>query len=278
MSPKRALKWVLIWVLVAMGFAALLFRWGGPNAQQLGTEFLTCYIIEWTLSVDNLFVFLMIFRAFGVDHQHQRRALQWGIIGAIVSRMVFILIGLGLVTLFEPVMYVFGLILLYSGYQMAFKEETEEDFKENRYVRWVQRFLPVTHEVHGDRFFVRKPTGLLATPLFLVLVVIDIFDLMFAVDSIPAAFAISRHPMVILSANAFAIMGLRSLYFLLEHANRVFKYLKYGVALVLTFVGLKMLSAHFLKIETSLSLVIVVGTLGISILVSLVSPRGKEEV
>lgn len=275
MSPKKAILWVGFWFLLAMGFAAGLYKWGG---EQLGSEFITCYIIEWSLSVDNLFVFLMIFQSLGIESKYQKRTLQWGIIGAVVSRLVFILLGLGLVTLFEPVMYVFGAILIYSAWKMIAEQDEEIDIQEKRSVKWVKKYLPLTSEIEGDRFFVRKATGLVATPLFLALVVIDIFDLIFAIDSIPAAFAISRHPLVIFSANTFAIMGLRSLYFLLEHANRAFRFLKFGVALVLGFVGVKMLIAHYVKIETTLSLILVVGTLALSIVVSLLMPAKMKSV
>jgi tellurite resistance protein TerC len=273
MSLKRAFAWVMVWIAVALVFTAGIRHFLGS---QLAAEFLACYVIEWTLSVDNLFVFLLIFRAFGVEPRHQRRALNWGIVAAIVSRLIFILIGLGLVSLFEPVLYVFGLILLYSAYRMAVEKDEAADIRENRLVKLLQRYLPVTSEYHSDRFFVRRHARMVATPLLLVLIVIDVFDLVFAVDSVPAAFAISRHPFVIFSANCFAICGLRSLYFVLAHAERIFGFLKYGVAIVLAFVGFKMLSGHFIKIDTNLSLIVVLSILILSILLSLAfSPRAR---
>jgi len=289
MSPKRALGFVLFWIATAIAFGVTLYYWGSEitarlypdhpfNGPELAAEFFTCYVIEWSLSVDNLFVFLMVFHSFGIERKHQRRALNWGIIGAVVLRMVFILLGLGLVTLFEPVMYVFGAILIYSGYQMMFKPEEEKDVRDNKVVKWVQKFIPITPEFHGDKFFVKHKTGLLATPLFLALVVIETFDVVFAVDSIPAAFAISRHPMVIFSANVFAILGLRSLYFILEHANNLFRFLRFGVAIVLAFVGVKMLIAHYFKIPTLLSLSVVMGVLFLSIMLSIfLKPKSESK-
>ena len=261
--------WIAAALLFAVGIRHFL---GGP----LAAEFLACYVIEWTLSVDDLFVFLMIFRAFGVEPRHQRRTLNWGIIGAIVLRLNFILIGLSLVSLFEPVLYVFGVILLYSAYRMAIEKDEATDIRENRFVKLLQRYLPVASEYHSDRFFVQRHAKMVATPLLLVLVVIEAFDVVFAIDSVPAAFAISRSPFVIFSANCFAIFGLRSLYFLLAGADRVFGFLKYGVAIVLAFVGFKMLAAHFVKIDAHLSLLVVLSILTLSILLSLAfSPRAR---
>lgn len=273
MSPRRALSWVIGWIVAALLFARGIRHFLGS---QLAAEFITCYVIEWTLSVDNLFVFLMVFRAFGVDPRYQRRALNWGIMGAMVARLVFILIGLGLVSIFEPVIYVFGLILVYSAYRMAVGKDEATDIRENRFVKLLQRYLPVANEYHSDRFFVRRRTKMVATPLLLVLVVIETFDLVFAVDSVPAAFAISRNPFVIFSANCFAICGLRSLYFVLAHAERIFRFLRFGVAIVLAFVGFKMLSGHFIKIDTNLSLIVVLSVLILSILLSLAfGPRSR---
>ncbi len=261
---------VAAWFGAAMIFAAGMFHFKGPT---IGMEFLTCYLIEWSLSIDNLFVFIMIFQAFGIEPKSQKRALQWGIIGAIVSRLVFIVIGLGIVSLFEPVMYLFGAILIYSAYKMIFVVEEEIDIMDNKIIKFVRRFIPITKELDGHKFFVRKSDGIMATPLFLTLVVIEIFDLMFAIDSIPAAFAISRHALVILSANIFAILGLRSLYFLLAHANNIFVYLRYGIGFVLAFVGVKMLINHYYKIDIFVSLSIVIGTLAISIALSWLKSR-----
>lgn len=274
MKPKRALMFVIGWVSVAIIFAAGLFYFKGST---MGVEFLTCYIIEWTLSIDNLFVFLVIFQTFGVDEHRQLRALEWGIIGAIVMRLIFIFLGVALVSVFEPVLYIFGAILIYSAIKMISSKDETVDFKQNKLVLLIQRWIPITNEFVGDRFFVRRANGLMATPMLLVLVVIESSDLMFAVDSIPAAFAISKHPFVIFSANIFAILGLRSLYFLLAHADRMFVYLRYGIALVLSFVGVKMLINHYYKFNIYVSLSIVVSTLLLSIFLSWLKTRQIKE-
>jgi len=262
-----------IWFAAAMIFAAGLFYFRDTT---MGMEFLTCYLIEWTLSIDNLFVFLLIFQTFGVDQHRQLRALQWGIIGAIVMRLIFISLGVALVTVFEPVLYIFGVVLIYSAYKMLGSEMETIDFKQNKLVKLIRRWIPITHDFIGDKFFVKHKDGLMATPMLLVLVAIESSDLMFAVDSIPAAFAISKHPMIIFSANIFAILGLRSLYFLLAHADKMFVYLRYGIALVLSFVGVKMLINHYYKINIYVSLVIVIGTLIFSIFASWLKARSEK--
>ncbi len=268
MPPKQALRWVSIWISTALVFAGGVFYFKGS---QLGAEFLTCYIIEWSLSVDNLFVFLMIFRTFGVDSHHQLRALTWGIIGAIVMRLLFISFGLFLVNIFKPILYVFGIILILSAYKMFRQSDTQVDVKKLLIVRWVQKHFRLTEDYVGDRFFVRSPDGILmATPMVLVVATIESMDIMFAVDSIPAAFAITHNPFIIFSANIFAILGLRSLYFILAHADKIFRFLKYGVALILGYVGLKMLISHYIKINPFLSLGIIIFTIAVSILLSLI--------
>jgi len=274
MTPKQALRWVSVWVSTALLIAAGLFYFKGAH---IGAEFITCYIIEWTLSVDNLFVFLMIFHAFGVDSHRQLRALTWGIIGAIVMRMLFITFGVVLVSMFEPILYVFGAILIWSAYKMARQSETLVDVKRLFVVRWVQKRFRVTEDYIGDRFFVRRPDGaLMATPMVLVVAAIESADVMFAIDSIPAAFAITRNPFIIFSANIMAILGLRSLYFLLVHADKMFRFLKYGVSFILAYVGVKMILAHYFKINPYLSLGIILTTLIVSILTSLIfKPRNS---
>jgi len=264
---------VVVWFSAAIAFAVGLFHFEGST---MGMEFLTCYLIEWTLSIDNLFVFLLIFQTFGVDSHRQLRALQWGIIGAIVMRLLFISLGVALVTIFEPILYIFGLILIFSAYKMLGSEMEQIDFKQNKLVLMIRKLVPITPEFVGDRFFVKHIDGLMATPMLLVLVAIESSDLMFAVDSIPAAFAISKHPMIIFSANIFAILGLRSLYFLLAHADKMFVYLRYGIAFVLSFVGVKMLINHYYKINIYLSLTVVMSALIVSILLSWVKSRQIE--
>ncbi len=268
MSPKRALAWVVFWILSAIGFSWLIFHYLDRQHQ---IEFLTCYAVEWSLSLDNLFVFLMIFEAFSVDAHKQVRVLHWGIIGAMVLRMIFIMLGVTLVKLFEPILYVFGAFLIYSAYKMAFKDKGEKDISQNKMVKLVRKRFPVTKNFVGDRFFIRRQGMLIATPMLLVLVAIESSDVMFAVDSIPAAFAITREPMIIYTANIFAILGLRALYFLLAHADRMFRFLKYGVSIVLAFVGFKMLAAHYVHINQYISLGIILFCLAGSILTSLMT-------
>lgn len=273
MSPKRSLFWVGVWVSLALLVTAGIFKWYGRDH---GLEFLTCYLIEWTLSVDNLFVFLMIFRTFGVDGHHQLRALEWGIAGAIVFRLTFILLGLALVRLFEPVLYIFGAILIWSGVKMALQKEKAVNVQENALVKWLSRRFRFTDNFVGDRFFIRQNGVLFATPMVMVVGAIESADIMFAVDSIPAAFAITRNPWIIFFANMFAILGLRSLYFLLAHADQRFALLRYGVAIILTFVGVKMMIHDLVKFPSSLSLGFVLLILASSVILSLLIKSGES--
>ncbi len=274
MSAKRALAWVSFWISLAAVAAYLFFKF---STTERGLEFVTCYAIEWSLSVDNLFVFLMIFDAFGVDPHRQKRALTWGIIGAMILRLVFIYLGLTLVGFFEPVLYVFGAFLIFSAYQMAFQKESQKDITNNRMIKFVRKRFPVTEDFVEDKFFTRSHGKLMATPMLLVLIAIESSDVMFAVDSIPAAFAITRDPLIIFSANIFAILGLRSLYFALAHADRAFRFLKYGVSIILAFVGLKMLAAHFVKPNPIISLAFIMFCLGGSVIASLVIKKRVKE-
>lgn len=274
MSIKASLTWVSIWILSALIFTGVIFRFFDPR---YGIEFLTCYAIEWTLSVDNLFVFLMIFRAFGVEGHRQVRALKWGIIGAMVLRLVFILIGVALVNLFEPILYFFGALLIYSAVRMVRDSGERQDVGNNRLVKFVRRRFSVTKKYYGEKFFIRRGHAIIATPMFLVLIAIESSDVMFAIDSIPAAFAISREPWIIFSANMFAIFGLRALYFLLVHADKLFKYLKIGVSFVLAFVGLKMLTHEIFHVNEYVSLAVVLSSLAISIAASmLIKPKMEK--
>ena len=270
MGARRSLVWVLIWFLLAMAFAWGVFRFGGP---QRGLEFLTCYAIEWSLSLDNLFVFLLIFKSFRVSANRQLRALKWGIIGAVVLRLAFILIGVTLVGLFEPVLYLFGAFLIYSSYRMAFQVEGRRDIRDHPLVKFVRRRIPITRNYIGDHFWIRRQGKFIATPMLLVLVAIESSDLMFAVDSIPAAFAITRQPHIIFFANLFAILGLRSLYFLLARAEKMFGLLKYGVAVVLLFVGFKMLTIHLIEFDERISLGVVLLCLVGSLVLSAVTRK-----
>ncbi len=271
MPIKRALIWVGIWVTVAMGFAAGLWHYKGSVA---GGEFLTCYIIEWSLSLDNLFVFIMIFNAFGVDSHNQLRALTWGIIGAVVMRLGFILIGVTLVEMFRPILYVFGALLLYSAVKMMFQKESDEDIMQSRLIKLIRSKISITKDFHGDKFAIKKMGRWIWTPMILVLIAIESSDVMFAIDSIPAAFATTQAPFIIFTANMFAIMGLRALYFLLVHADKMFEKLKYGIGIILAFVGVKIIVEQLgVHINILLSLSIILGCLTISILISLMTMK-----
>ena len=271
-GPRRALLWTLFCVSLAALFAAWLFwRFGA----RIGLEFVTGYLIEYALSVDNLFVFLVIFNFFAVPPQFQRRALFWGILGAVVLRGAFILAGTALVARFEWTLYLFGAFLVWTGIKLIGAGEEAISIETNPAVRLARRFLPVTSAYHGEKFFVRIDGRLLATPLFLVLVVIDVVDVVFAVDSIPAVFGVTHDPFLVFTSNMFAILGLRALYFLLADFMDRFHYLKYGLGLVLAFVGTKMLIAGFYHVPIGLSLGVIVLLLGGSVVASFLFPPSK---
>ena len=262
---REALASTLVWVGLAFAFNACVWYFLGKVK---ALEFLTGYIIEESLSVDNLFVFIMIFSYFRVSRAHQPKILKWGILGALVMRGVFILVGIGLLERFHWMMYLFGGILVYTGVKMAFKGEGKVEPEKNLLVRLVRRLVPITKRTSGDRFFLKRRGILAATPLLLTLIVVESSDLIFAVDSIPAVLAVTHDPFIVYSSNVFAIMGLRSLYYLLAHVMEMFVYLKLGVSGILAFVGVKMLLADLVQIPLHLSLGVIVGTLAISILAS----------
>jgi len=263
---REALTWTLVWVGLAMAFNAAVWVYLG-KAKAL--EFLTGYIIEESLSVDNLFVFIMIFSYFQVSRAQQPKILKWGIIGALVMRGIFIVLGIELIERFHWMIYLFGAILVYTGFKMAFGGEDKVEPEKNPLVRMVRRFVPITRRTVGDRFFIRRRGILAATPLFLTLIVVESSDLIFAVDSIPAVLAVTRDPFIVYSSNVFAIMGLRSLYYLLAHVMEMFAYLKLGVSCILAFVGAKMLLADLVEIPLVFSLGVIIGTLTLSILASI---------
>jgi tellurite resistance protein TerC len=269
---REALTWTLVWVGLALAFNAGVWYFLG-HAKAL--EFLTGYIIEESLSVDNLFIFIMIFSYFRVSRSHQPKILKWGIIGALILRAIFIVVGISLIERFHWMIYLFGVVLIFTGIKMAFGGEEEIEPEKNLLVRLVRRFVPITKRIRGDRFFIRKQGILAATPLFLTLIVVESSDLIFAVDSIPAVLAVTHDPFIVYSSNVFAIMGLRSLYYLLAHVMEMFVYLKFGVSCILTFVGAKMLLSDLVEIPLPLSLAVIVGTLAISILVSIVKNRER---
>ena len=234
---KEALVWSLVWFSLAMLFALILKPMRG---KQEALQFVTGYLIELSLSMDNVFVIALIFAYFRVPQEHQHRVLYWGILGALIMRGLMIGLGIALVTMVDWVLYLFGAFLLYSGFRMLFVQ-TEVHPENNRVVRWVRKVYPVTPELHGQRFLTRWDGRKALTPLALVLLMVETTDLLFAVDSIPAVFAVTRKPFIVFTSNVFAILGLRSLYFLLAGAIGYFRYLKYGLPLVLVFMGVEML-------------------------------------
>lgn len=266
---REALTWSFVWITLATAFAVLVFVWHGRTS---ALEFATGYVIELSLSVDNLFVFLVIFRYFKVPGDQQHKVLFWGIVGALVMRGAFILAGVTLIQRFEWITYVFGVMLVYSGYKLLRQGETEIHPEKNPVLRMFRRVMSVTPEYEGGKFFVRRPE-LYATPLFVVLLVIETTDVLFAVDSIPAVLAITRDAFIVYTSNVFAIMGLRSMYFALAGLMDFFHYLHYGLSVVLIFVGLKMIGAHYVRIPTGWALGIVLLVLAASVLASLLKPR-----
>lgn len=262
-----------IWVSLAMAFAVGLYFYAGADA---AITFLTGYLIEESLSVDNIFVMVVIFSYFGVPAVYQHRVLFWGIIGALVMRGTFIIVGAWLLSRFHFIIYIFGGLLLMTGVRMAFKEEEPFDAETNRIVKLVRRFVPLSSRYDGHHFFTIENGRRYATPLLLVLVLVEFTDLVFAVDSIPAIFAVTRDPFLVYTSNVFAILGLRSMYFLLAGVIDKFRFLRFGLAFILSFVGVKMLLADTLHIPTMLSLIVVAGGLIVTVILSLLFPPGEH--
>jgi tellurite resistance protein TerC len=271
---KEALISAAVWIVLAIGFNVFIFFEMGKTK---ALEFFTGYVIEYSLSIDNIFVFILIFTYFGVKDQYQHKVLFWGIIGALVLRGIFIFAGVALINRFHWIVIIFGAFLVFTGIRMLFSKETEIDPDRNPVVRFFKKILPVTKTTHGDRLFIKENHRLHATPLFLVLVVIEMSDLIFAVDSIPAILAISKDRFIVYTSNIFAILGLRSLYFAIAGIMDYFRFLKIGLAFVLSFVGFKMLAAFFhLEIPIVISLAIIVSILLISVLASVIIKEKKE--
>lgn len=277
-SVKEAAVWSGIWVIVSMTFAALLWAYltgtaGREIADEKALEYVTGYLIEKSLAIDNVFVWLMLFSFFHIPLELQKRVLVYGVLGAIVMRTGMIYAGVWLINQFHWLLYVFGAFLLVTGVKMWFMAEHSPDLERNPVIRWIRGHMKVTDQLHGERFFVMKEDGgrlvRYVTPLFLVLVLVELTDLIFAVDSIPAIFAITTDPFIVLTSNVFAILGLRSMYFLLADMADRFSLLKYGLALVLVFVGTKMLLIDLVKIPVLLSLGVVAVIIGGSVLLSL---------
>ncbi|MBU0610655.1 MAG: TerC family protein [Armatimonadetes bacterium] len=273
-SLRSAGVWTIVWVALALGFNAGVYAFKGPQA---GLEFVTGYLVEWSLSMDNVFVFALLFSFFCVPKEYQHRVLFWGILGAIVMRLSFILLGAALLERFHWVIYIFGAIVLVAGIRMFRHKDEEIHPDRNPVLRLACRHLRVTPGFAGDRFFVRENGAWLATPLFLVLLVVEATDVVFAVDSVPAIFAITRDPFIVFTSNVFAILGLRALYFLLAGVIGMFHYLTKGLSFVLCFIGVKMLITDLLHIPTAVSLGVVVLILGGSVVLSLLFPQAEPE-
>jgi tellurite resistance protein TerC len=281
-KPKHALGWVLTWITLALSFAGLMWFYlnetqGAEIAKQKTLEFLTGYLIEQTLSIDNMFVFVMIFTFFGIPAHLQRRVLLWGVIGAIVMRATMILLGVWLINQFSWILYVFGAFLVFTAIKMLIMADHKPDLANNPLLKLIRRFIRVTPSLEGQKFFVKKERIWWATPMFLVLVLIEITDLVFAVDSIPAIFAVTRDPFIVFTSNMFAIMGLRALYFLLADMNDRFHLLKYGLALVLLFIGTKLIIIPWFHVPITWSLLVVVSLVGIAMVASLMLPNPADK-
>jgi tellurite resistance protein TerC len=266
-SLREAAMWSVIWICLALAFGLWLYVDSGKDT---ALEFLTGYVIEKSLSVDNLFVFLAIFSYFAVEAKYQHKILFWGILGALIMRGLFIVVGSTLLASFHWMIYVFGGFLIFTGIKMLRSGDEQLDLDGNPLVRWLRKHFRFTAEYHGDKFFVRKDGLLWATPLFMVLCVVEFTDVIFAVDSIPAIFAVTTNPFIVYTSNVFAILGLRALYFLLAGVMEMFHYLKLGLSLVLVFVGIKMVAVEFYKIPIGVSLGIIGGILSLSILASVI--------
>ncbi len=279
-SGKEALTWSLVWISLSLVFnAGIYLFWDriNPGSSYTNSEaalaFLTGYLIEKSLSVDNIFVFILIFSFFAVPRAYQHRVLFWGILGALVMRGILIVIGAVLIKEFHWIIYIFGAFLIFTGIRMALHRDEEVHPDQNPVVKFFRRFMPVAENAEQGKFFVRQAGRWMATPLFLVLLVVESTDLVFAVDSIPAIFAVTEDPFLVYTSNVFAILGLRALYFLLANVMDKFQYLKLGLSAVLTFVGIKMVIVDFYKIPIGVSLGVVAGILTISIIASLWKAR-----
>ena len=276
-SVTEALKMTAVWIIVSLVFCAGIYLFYPSDAHEKAMEFLAGYLIEKSLSMDNLFVFLMLFSFFGVQRKYQHEVLFWGIIGALVLRSIFIFAGTAMIARFEWILGLFGLFLIYTGFKMfGHQGDDQVDPSKNIFVKLFKKFFPVTDQMHEDKFFIVEQGKRLATPLFIALLVIETTDVAFAVDSIPAVFSVSRDPFIVLTSNIFAILGLRALYFALAAVAKYFTYLKYGLGIILSFVGIKMLlELKDYEVPTTYSLAFIFSVLVLSMGLSVVLSRRK---
>ncbi len=270
---REALIWSAVWISLAFIFNYGVYLYMG---EEKALEFLTGYLIEKSLSVDNLFVFIMLFSFFNVPPKYQHKVLFWGIIGALIMRAIFIFAGVAIISKFHWVIYIFGIFLVFTGIKMLFHKDEEVAPDKNPLVRLFKKFFPVTDQMHGGNFFVKINAKTFATPLFVVLLIVEFTDLIFAVDSIPAILAISSDTFIIFTSNVFAILGLRALYFALAGITKYFHFLKYGLSAILVFVGTKMVIVDFYKIPILISLLTIMGILTISVVLSLIFPQKEN--
>ncbi|MEI2635368.1 MAG: TerC family protein [Methylotenera sp.] len=280
-GAREALTWSLIWFAMAMLFGGALWGWldhtvGREVADARAMEYLTGYLLEKTLAMDNIFVFVMLFSYFAVPIEYQKRVLLYGVIGAIILRALMILLGAWLIAQFHWVLYIFGAFLLITGIKMFIFADHEPDLAKNPLLKWLRSHVRITDSYHGDKFWIYEKGVRWFTPMFLVLVLVEFSDVIFALDSIPAIFAITSDPFIVFTSNIFAILGLRALYFLLADMADRFHLLKYGLAIVLIFVGSKMLIVDWFKIPVAVSLGVVIAVLGTSMLLSLIASRNKK--
>jgi len=272
-SIRESLVWTGIWVVLAVVFGIGLYFYMSP---QDSLDYFTGYLIEKSLSVDNIFVFLLIFTYFGVDPKYQHRVLFWGIFGALVFRLIFIFIGVALIEQFHWIIYVFGAFLIFTGIKLGLEKDKEIRPNRNPVLLLVRRFVPITKHFHGEKFFIKRKGRIIATPMFVVLVVIETTDIVFALDSIPAIMAITRDTFIIYSANAFAILGLRALYFALAGVMRLFHYIHYGLAFILVYIGIKMMLEGIYQIPTFFTLGVIITTLSLSVIFSIFFPKESD--
>jgi tellurite resistance protein TerC len=272
-SIRQAALWSVFWVSVSIAFNLwILHAHGGEKALQ----FFTGYIIEQSMSVDNIFIFILVFRSFGVERRYQHRVLFWGIIGALVLRGTMIGLGAALIRKFEWALYVLAAFLVVAAIRMLFRKETEPHPERSRLLRWARKIFPVSQNYHGQKLWIREAGKRMATPLLLVLLVVEATDFVFALDSIPAVFGVSRDPFIVYSSNICAILGLRAFYFLLAGVLPAFRYLDEGLSVVLLFVGVKMLAAHWIEVPTAIALGIIAAILAISILASIIAMQMEK--
>lgn len=274
-SIREALIWTGVWITLAVIFGIGVYYYMGT---QTALDYYTGYLIEKSLSVDNIFVFLLVFSYFKVPAEYQHKVLFWGIFGALVMRLIFIFVGVALLEQFDWIIYVFGAFLVFTGIKLAMEKDKEVHPERNPLLKLTRKIIPITKQYHGSNFFIKRMGKLIATPLFVVLIVIETTDLVFALDSIPAILAITRDEFIIYSSNAFAILGLRALYFALSGIMKLFHYLHYGLSLILVFVGIKMLIADFYHIPTPYALGFIGITLTVSVIASIYFPKKDQPI